>query len=241
MVKLLRWLAARTSTLFEVTHAPELAFTRNFDGPSYLVPLCLLGLGFVLLAFLQAPLSIQWARHQMQATGAPPDQVAAGIAMMSKSLEWGAAVAPLLLLFRWLLFAATLWLTSQLFLADLRFSRVLNVVAYSYAPILVRDAVILFILWMEGEAVFNRPEAMNAAIGLNLLLPRLRLPWSMLAGNVNLFELWYVILLTLGISKVAGARWRKALALTLPNWLFALLVQFGLVALGLSVSASLSR
>lgn len=241
MVKLFRWLAARTSTLVEVTHAPELAFTRNLEGPSYVVPLCFLGLGFVLLAFLQAPLSLQWVQRQMQAAGSPPAQVADGIAMMSRSLGWGAAVVPLLLFIKWLLFAAILWLTSQLFLADLGFSRVLSIVAYSYPPILLRDVVILFILWMQGEAAFNRPDTMNAAIGLNLLLPQLRLPWSMLAGNINLFEIWYVILLTLGISKVAGTRWRKALALTLPNWLFALLLQFGLVSLGLSVRASLSR
>jgi len=241
MVKRSNWLTARASTLFEVMHAPEAAFARTLEGPSYLVPFGLLGACFVILAFLQAPLTVQWAQRQMQASGAHPDQVAAALAVMSKSLRWGAAAVPLVLFLKWFLFAGTIWLTSQLFLADIGYSRVLSIVAYSYPPILLRDAVILLILRMQGDAALNQPDAMNAAIGLNLLLPHLRLPWSMLAGNINLFECWYVILLASWLSRSANFRWRKALTLVLANWLFALLLQFGLVSLSLSVRASLTR
>jgi len=240
-VKRQSWLVARILTLCEVIHAPEVAFARSLEGPSYLVPFCILGACFVLLAFLQAPLSLSWAQRQMEAAGSPPAQVAAGLAAMWRSMRWGAAAAPALLFLKWLLFATMLWLTSQVFLADLGFSRVLNIVAYSYPPILLRDAAILFILWMQGDAALNQPNPMSVAIGLNLLLPQLKLPWSSLAGNINLFEFWYVLLLTVGLSKLAAAPWRKALALALPSWLFALFFQFSLVLLGLSISANLSR
>lgn len=146
---------------------------------------------------------------------------------------------PLLLFLKWLFFAAVLWLPAQVFLDNLVFARALSVVAYSYVPILVRDATILFILRMQGIAAVTQPEQMNAAVGLNLLLPHLRLPWSVLAGNINIFELWYIILLTAGISKIAATRWQRALAITLPGWAFVLLIQFGMAALGLSLRNSL--
>lgn len=241
MMKLLSWIAVRTSTFVEVTHAPELAFARNLQGPSYLLPLFILGLAFVVLSQLQAPLTIQWTYHQLQAAGAPQEQVAAGVDLMRKSQHLATVLVPMLLFLRWLLFAMVLWLTSQLFLANVDFSRVLSVVAYSYIPILFRDAIVLFILWMRRSDAVNQPEALSAAIGLNLLLPHLRLPWSALAGNINIFECWYLCLLTVGLSKVSRTRWQKALAMTAPAWIFALLVQFSIVSLGLSLQSSLGR
>ncbi|MBZ5498589.1 MAG: YIP1 family protein [Acidobacteriia bacterium] len=241
MVKPRGWVAARTSTFFEVIHAPRSAFARDFDGPSYLLPLCILGLSFALLVLLQAPWSIEWAGRQMRAAGTPQDQVAAGVDLMWSTQRWAAAFMPLLLFLRWFLFALTLWLTSQLFLAKADFSRVLSVVAYSYIPILFRDTTLLLVLWLRGKEALNHPEALNIAIGFNLLMPRLPPAWSFLLGNINPFEFWYVILLTVGLSRVAATRWQRALAMTLPNWLFALFIQFGFVSLGLSARASLSQ
>jgi hypothetical protein len=235
------WFYSRISTLFEVVYAPESAFTRRLDGPSYLIPLLILGLAFALLSFLQAPLSVQWAQAQMQAAGAPPDQVVASSAMMLRSHRWTMAAVPMLLFFKWLLFAAVLWLTCQLRLVNLDYRRVLGIVAYSYFPILFRDATILFILWGRGVESFGQPEALNVAIGLNLLFPHLRLPWSALLGNLNVFELWYVVLLTIGISTRAAVRWQVGLAVILPGWFSALFLQFGLVSLGLALRAGFAQ
>ncbi|MGA2262091.1 MAG: YIP1 family protein [Acidobacteriota bacterium] len=239
MLKPLNWAVARTSTLLQVVCAPESAFTGRLDGPSYLLPLVILGLSFALLSLLQAPLSIQWAQHQMSAAGAPKEQVAASMDMMLKAHRWAVAFVPPLLLLKWLFVATGLWLMSRLFLANVGFSRLLSIVAYSYFPMLLRETALLSILWMRGREALHQPDAMNVAIGLDLLLPRLPLPWSTLIGNLNIFEFWYVALLTVGLSKAAGTSRQKALAMTLPNWLFALLIQFGFVSLTLSLRSSL--
>jgi hypothetical protein len=241
MMRTWRWIADRFAILIEAAHSPEVAFTRNLRGPSFLLPFCVLGLSFVTIAALQMPLGIQWSQHQLQAAGASREQVAAALDLARKSQQWVTFAVPLLLILKWLVFAAVLWLPAQVFLDNLAFSCVLSVVAYSYVPILVRDATILFILRMQGFASVTQPEQLNVALGLNLLLPHLRLPWSVLAGNINIFELWYVILLTVGISKIAATRWQRALAITLPCWVFVLFVQFGMAVLGLSLRNSLGR
>lgn len=239
MMRAWRWIVDRFGILVEATHSPEVAFTRDLRGPSFLLPLCVLGLSFVTIAAWQLPLGIQWTQHQLQAAGASREQVAAALDLARRSQPWAMFAVPLLLFLKWLFFAAVLWLPAQVFLDNLVFARALSVVAYSYVPILVRDATILFILRMQGIAAVTQPEQMNAAVGLNLLLPHLRLPWSVLAGNINIFELWYIILLTAGISKIAATRWQRALAITLPGWAFVLLIQFGMAALGLSLRNSL--
>jgi hypothetical protein len=241
MRKVSHWLAQRSSTFLEVIHAPESAFARSLDGPSYLLPLCVLATSFVLLSLVQAPFHVQWIQHQMQVAGASQNQVAAGVAMMQKSQRWATIAVPVLLFLKCFLFALVLWLVSQLFLAGIGFSRVLSVVAYSYIPMLFRDAVILFILWIRGTEALNNPTGLNVAIGLDLLLPHVRMPWSALAGNINVFELWFLLLLTVGISRVGAIHWKRTLAMTLPSWVFVVSVQFGFVALGLSVRTSLGQ
>jgi hypothetical protein len=239
MLKPLNWAVARTSTLLQVIGAPESAFARRLDGPSYLLALIIFGSLFAFLSLLQAPLSIQWLQHQMSAAGAPKEQVAASVDMMLKAHRWAVALVPVLLLLKWLFVATGLWLMSRLFLAKVDFSCLLSIVAYSYSPMLLREMTRLSIFWMRGREALHQPDAMNVAIGLDLLLPRLPLPWSTLIGNLNIFEFWYVALLTIGLSKAAGTSRRKTLAMTLPNWLFALLIQFGFVSLTVSLRSSL--
>ena len=235
MRNLLNRLRIRTATLFEAVVAPESAFKRDLSGHSYLLPLCVLGLAFALISWLQAPLAMQWTRLQMQAANASPDQVSASLAVMESVQRWSLAAVPLLLFVKWVLSAAMVWLVAQLCLVSMTFSRGLGIVAYSYLPVFLRDATMLFILWMRGTAALDHPEALNVAIGLNLLLPQLPLPWSTLAGNCNMFELWYLALMIVGISTAAAVRRRTALAIVLPGWLVTLLIQFCLVSLGQSM------
>ena len=227
----MNWLTPRLLALMEVIHSPELAFARHLGGPSYLVPLCVLGVLFVALSSAQAPLHVHWMQYQMEEAGAPPDQVAQQLALIHRSHRFAPVVVPLLLLLRWAAFAFLLRLTSQLFLEELAFQRLLGIVAYSYLPILVRDATILLVLFLRGEQALENANGLNVAVGLNLLLPSIPLPWSALAGNVNIFEAWYVILLVVGLSKRMECRWQRAAAIVLPNWVFTVLIQFGVVSL----------
>jgi len=235
MKDLLNWLRTGTATFFEVAVDPESAFRRDLGGHSYMLPLCVLGLVFALMAWLQAPLAIQWTRLQMQAANASPDQVSASLAVMMRVQRWALAAVPALLFAKWVLSAAMVWLAAQLCLVNLTFARGLGVVAYSYLPVCFRDATVLFILWMRGAGTLDHPDALNPAIGLNLLLPQLSQPWSTLAGNCNVFELWYLMLMVLGISAAAAVRRRTALAVVLPGWLATLLIQLCLISLGQSM------
>lgn len=235
MSNLVNRLRIKAATFFEVVVAPESAFKRDLGGCGYLLPLCVLGLAFAVISWLQAPLAIQWARLQMQAANASPDQVSASLAVMARVQRWSLAAVPLLLFAKWILSASMVWLAAQLCLVGMTFARGLGVVAYSYLPVFLRDATVLFILWMRGAGALEHPDALNVPIGLNLLLPQLPLPWSTLAGNCNVFEVWYLTLMILGISTAAAVRRRTALAIVMPGWLVTLLIQFCLVSLGQSM------
>jgi hypothetical protein len=237
----MKWAWSRLKALLEVNYSPELVFGRNLDGPSYLIPLVVLSLFSVILAAIQSPIQLEWMRWQMDAAGAPASQAAAQLDLMRRSTKAGLVAVPLLYLFRWLAHALLIWLTAQLFLVQLKFSQMLTIVAYSYVPLVLRDAVICLILCLRDPEVIRGAEGLNVAVGLNLLFPRIPPPWWALAANFNLFEVWFVALLVVGISARAQTRWRRALAIVLPVWLFVTLIQLGFVSLGYQLKGQFAR
>jgi hypothetical protein len=235
----MNWALQRLRLLFEVVHSPEVAFSRELTGPSCLVPLCVFGLLSAVISAIQFPLQAEWMRFQLESADASAVQAAASLELVRRSGALSVALAPTLLFLRWLLLASIIWLVAGLFALVLDYSKTLTIVAYSYLPMVVRDAVILLVLLLRGDQALYQPEGLNVAIGANLLLPWLQLPWSALAANINIFEVWLVSLLVIGISRAAKCRCTRALAIVLPTWGIAVLAQLAFVVLGLAVKRSL--
>ena len=233
------WLTARLGTLLEVLHSPEAAFARDLSGPSFIVPLVVLGLLFASLATLQSPIQLAWAERQMETRGISDEAIATSLESMRKYNTVGAVIVPLLLLAKWALFAALLWLTAQLACDSLDFGSILNLVAYAYIPIGFRDLAIYLVLLLRSGEALARADGLTVSLGLNLVFPSIRLPWAVLAANVNAFELWHGLLLVVGLAKLTSIRWQRAFAVVLPNWLFVALVQVGIASLGLSLQSAL--
>jgi hypothetical protein len=237
----MRWVRQQVGSFFQVLHSPETAFLSEFSGPSFVVPLCILGLIGIGISVLQSPIQIEWMRFQLEAGGTPAEQIKSSLDMMNKSSVLTLLFTPLLLFLRWLLLALMLWLTAVVFLDALTYKKALTIVAYSYLPILARDAVTCVMLLMRSDAALRDADGMTVALGLNLLFPSMRLPWSALAGSINLFEIWFVTLLVVGISKAARATPLRALAIVLPTWVIAVVLQSALATLGHAMSAQLSE
>lgn len=234
------WLVSRLRVIIEATYAPERAFERPLGGASFLIPLVVLGSASVLITILQLPLNLQWARNQLELAGAPADQILRGLEALRASNQIATFLIPLLLLVRWSIFAGIMWIVAQLALRSTGFLTLLNLVSFSYAPIVARDAVIYVIVLLRGDEALMHREGLNVAIGLNLLIPSIPLPWSALAGNVNLFEIWFALIAVVGLAKVSRESWKRSLAVFLPMWVFVWIVQFAMVSLGLAFQSSIS-
>ncbi len=237
----MRWILSRLTGMWLVVHSPREAFARSDSGPAFLVPLVVLSLFYSVLSIIQAPIQVEWMQAQINAAGAPPDQAMASLELFRRSVRWALASVPLLLLLRWLAYALLLWLGAQALLIPLGFSTTVTVVAYAYVPVLLRDATSCLVLLLRDDSALVNEVGLNVALGLNLVFPRLPLPWWVLAGNINPFEVWFVSLLAAGLAVLGQVRWRKSLAVVLPVWLFVALVQFGFVTLGCQFRNHLAR
>ena len=235
----MRWVRQQIGFFLQVLHSPETAFVNEFSGPSFLVPLCILGLLGIGISVLQSPIQMEWIRFQLEAAGTPAGQIRSSLDMMNKSVTVTSLLTPALLFLRWLLLALMIWLTAAVFLDALTYKKVLTIVAYSYLPILARDAVTCVMLLMRSDAALRNADGMTVALGLNLLFPSMQLPWSAITGSINLFEIWFVTLLVVGISKAARATPLRALGIVLPTWIIAVVLQSALATLGHLMNAQL--
>jgi len=235
----MRWVRQQIGFFLQVLHSPETAFVNEFSGPSFLVPLCILGLLGIGISVLQSPIQMEWIRFQLEAAGTPAGQIRSSLDMMNKSVTVTSLLTPALLFLRWLLLALMIWLTAAVFLDALTYKKALTIVAYSYLPILARDAVTCVMLLMRSDAALRNADGMTVALGLNLLFPSMQLPWSAITGSINLFEIWFVTLLVVGISKSARATPRRALGIVLPTWIIAVVLQSALATLGHLMNAQL--
>ncbi len=235
----MKWVRQQIGLFFEVLHSPETAFLNEFPGPSFLVPLGILGLAGIGISILQSPIQMEWMRFQLEAAGAQGEQLRSSLDMMGKSSLMTLLGTPVLLFLRWLLLASMIWLTAAVFLDSLTYQKVLTVVALSYLPILARDALTCRILLTRSAAALRNADGMTVALGLDLLFPSMPLPWSALAGSINLFEIWFVTLLVVGISKTVRVTPSRAFALVLPTWIIAILLQSALATLGHMMNAQL--
>jgi len=232
------WLRSRMMAFFQVLPAPEAAFARDLRGPSFLIPLLILSLAFTLLSVAQSPIHLQWARHQMESTGTSPEQVSAALDLLRRSSAWSFVGVPLFLLAHWMLYALLLWLAAQALLDLLEFQQALTIVAFSYLPILFRDGVVSLVLFLRSDEALLRTDGLNVALGLNLLFPRIPLPWSTLAASVNLFEVWFILLLVVGVAKMTRSQWLRALAVVFPCWIFVTLLKLAFVLLSTEILRS---
>jgi hypothetical protein len=230
-----KWFIARLALLGRAVHSPESVFEGDLGGPSYLAPLILLGFFSIIISVMQTPVRIDWMQYQLESQGMQSEDIASSLRLVSQTSGLVAAISPLLLLLRFLLIAAVLWVWALPAADLLGFQQLLNIVAYSYMPFLVRDLASCFVLRLRSPEFLHTANGLSVPLGLDLLLSGISNPWTQLAGKVNPFEAWFVLLLVLGVAGVGRITLRKALWVVIPSWLSITGIQFGLAYLGITI------
>jgi hypothetical protein len=215
--------------------------TGNWLAPALLAMVT--GIVFVLILFSQ-PAMIQQIRDQtaraMEAqvkagklTQAQADQSVdqtVGFGLMAAKIG-GFIVAALLAFLRIFWWALVLWLMGKWFLkASFSYQQALEVVGL---------ATVIAILGAIIATLLSVYLGKTASVSLALFVPNSS-PTSLLHAGlalVDLFDLWLTCVMAVGLSRLAGAPWSKALALTFGYWLVMAAILFSFALLGAHFSA----
>lgn len=168
---------------------------------------------------VQLPPDWQWLTPEMQENFMRAQQAQQGPAFMYAIPLVGALTS---LWLGWIVFAGLLHLGSTLLGGRGSMQGALNVVAWASLPFAVRDILRIIFMLVKGQIIVS-PGLSGFATSAGFV--------TQLLARLDIFFVWYFILLVIGIALTDGLTRGKAFAAVLAVVLIALLAQAGLGAL----------
>ena len=184
-------------------------------------PLALLLVCLTLMMVVRTPYDTELARQQMerQLASMPADQAEAARERMETFMSFpvrlasGLIVAALMVLIGVLAQAAVLYFGALVAGGEVTFGPVFNMSAWTRAPVAVSYLVQSGFMLVAGRAI-NAP-GLSALVASGDFVKDAQNPLFTLLGRLDLFWLWHLFLVVVGLAVAARFSRRKALVLTL--------------------------
>ena len=146
-----------------------------------------------------------------------PEQVSQGVDFIRRFRVLMAELSPLAAVIKWAVAALLVWMSCLALEVDLKYERVFRLVVYA--------SVIPFLheLLKLGLMIYRSREASTVmdvvpATGLNLAFPGSSPPLAALLASVNIFELWFLVVLAAGVRALGPSDTRRAALAVVPVW-----------------------
>jgi Yip1 domain len=211
--------------------APDETFAAIDKAPRWIVLLLVLTIGNILVTHATIPFVLKAVEVSMP-QGSTAHQITDIRAHITLGQQIGVFFTPLLLVLKWTIFAGLLWLAVVLATGDGDYKRLFSLAAHANLISFAGSLFVLVILHLRGIDVIQSAADLQPAIGLNLVLhPQNRIV-LMFLGSINLFEIWYVVVLVIGLVKLApGITKLQAATIASGFWLVICMVQIGITLL----------
>lgn len=186
------------------------------------------GLTVIALYTAVAALALPYA-FRVLSGGRAPD-VLAGSAMVG-ILGIQALINGGMLTLKWLVFGYALWAFGTPQGQRTPFRAALGVVVLAEAPRVLEEFFKLALVTLRGQHISTIAD-LSPPIGLNLLFSGLPPSVDALLNQFNLFEVWYVVVLAIGMRAALRTPPRVSAVLAAALWTFSLVIQsaFGYAA-----------
>ena len=189
----------------------------------WLWPVLTLIIGYLVIGFMMKPFYLEMAKAQMaQNPNIPPERVEAMGNMGGIIATVQIVVTPLVVIGIVALMALLVNVMLSMLGTPGRFQNTFGLMAASGLISLLQFVAIYVVLRMKGDPVTSREQFM-AGFGLDIFLPGLHGVPLAIANFFSIFELWYLVVLTFGLSALYKVSKGKAFAAATPAWLIPLL------------------
>ena len=199
---------------------PIKVFRRIDAGLAWWKPFILISVISIILGYLMVPIT----RHvtMLNESGVAEEQLETVVSFMEKGY-WAAPVAVILGL---LIVAAIAHLMIKIISPHSNFVKTLSLIAYCKLIYVVKDILYVVILRMKPlEDIESQADA-QVSLSLSALFPDAGKYFSAFLENLGVFQIWYYILVIIGIATIFKMDRKKAVIPTLVLWVVILLGSF---------------
>jgi hypothetical protein len=212
--------------LFDILLDPERAARRLHSNAAWLYPLLIVGLGGIALGLANLPIQARLIESNLPA-GLSSEQTENTMRSVLTYQKVGIFPAPLALLLKWALLAWILFMSCVLMEIKATFKHLYCLLAQCSLLIFMQDLTVSAIIRLKGERAQSLAD-LAPRLGLDLVLTGLSKPMTALIGYFSVFNIWYIVALTLALSCLGACSRRKAFLAATPVWLLPLCLLVGL-------------
>ncbi len=221
-------MALKLSNLVNVFATPTDVFLDLKERPRWLIAFITVSTLSLLLAWFMLPFSNQIAYHMLLSKLSAQEAVRA-LALSERFEYVGLLFVPIVLLIKWGFLAALLYFTCILLDAppEFKYRTVFSIVAYSEMILLFMSVVNVLVLYLKGIGAVQHITDLQAIVGLDFFMKNKRsdLPLFILLNSINIFTIWYLATLTIGVSVITGYRKLKSAFVVTGVWLLGIAFQ----------------
>jgi hypothetical protein len=235
--------AARIAAVF---FSPGKAFADIARRPRWWIPVILIALiGTIYLNIFTQRVgwesvirpAIERSAQTQNMTAQQREQVISTASRLYKYLGYGAsAVGTLFYVF--IVAVLLMFLFDTMMSAGIGLKRMMAIVAYGFLPMLIQTALSMVVLFLKDPEEFNLQNPLMFNVGA-YLSPDSPAALRAFGSSIDLFSLWIIILLAIGISTTARkVSFGKAFAGVALPWALWVCLKTAAAAAGMQIGAS---
>jgi len=215
-------LQREVENLLAVIATPSTVFKEINQSPRWrmafiLVAVSSVMVGWFMIPAIEEPLRKIYARSFGE--GAAGTAVAS---LMHQLMLISTAVEAIFKIIRWLVVASTIYFVVKYFTGndDHLFKRLFAVVAYSEVVFILMGILNLLVIYLRGfDRIATSADITTVNKGLEFFFsPGSNTELRMLLSNVNIFSLWYIGMLSIGVSVATGVARLVSLGFVVLAW-----------------------
>jgi hypothetical protein len=196
---------------------------RRIPAPlSWLWPVIVLLVIFCGVGILTAPYAISIGDAQIAQRGIPPEQAENARKLLHVIAQITPFLTPIVVVLAIALFAWLVGVVGSMAGLRTRFRDVYALMASCALITALQSIAVIIVVRAKGDEITSQ-EQLTPPFGLDLLLPNAHGVLFALLNFFSIFEVWYLIVLTLGLAHLAKVSKGKAFFAITPAWILPLL------------------
>lgn len=209
------------ASLIDIFIDPVKVFKRIKAGLPWWQPFSVVAIVIGVISYFQIPINRQVML--LNERGLSAEQLEQQLEITGKFALIGVIAAPLVVLLIYVILAALCNVTANLVSGKSSFKKMLSLLSFTAFVGLIEQGLKMLIIHMRGiENITSRDDMYAVSFSLNRFIDSDGILRAVLE-SFSIFQIWFLILFTIGVSVIYGIDTKKAIVPTIVVWVLGVL------------------
>jgi hypothetical protein len=209
-------------SIIEIFADPLKVFARIDAGLAWWKPFILVCAVGMIMGYLMLP--FQRKLMELNQSGLSEEQLQKAVEGFGKFAPATLIMVPIVLVIIYLIVSGVLHLVINIMSSRSNFKKTLSIVSFCGIITVVEQIIVVVVLKMRGVGSIESPEDLKFSLSLAPLIGEGKGLLHAVLQSLSIFQIWYYVVLVLGIAAIFRISRKQAIIPVLPIWIFSVLV-----------------